>query len=1119
MADNYTILIQKLKKFQRKYYLNKLIKGFLFSLALWLSFFLIISLLEHYSFFNITSRTIIFFTYVAVSTGIFIYFLLLPLLNMMQLGKTISDEKAADIIGQHFPEISDKLLNTLQLKKISDNISSTELINASIDKRSKELSPFSFGLAVKLGKNSKYLKYTLPPAIIAILILLISPKLITEPSKRIIHFRDHFEKAAPYTLEVINKNLEAIQNENFDLKVKAKGEQLPENVYIEFNNNKYRLSKENNNEYSFSFTNIQSKINFWLSSDYFLSHKYELNVIPKPIIFEFDISIDYPSYTGKKDEVIENNGDLIVPEGTKLKWNLYTRDASEVIFRTSINNSTDVLSSESNVFSISNEFRKSCNYWISVANEKLVNPDSMQYAINVIPDLYPTILVEEFKDSTIINELFFKGIIKDDYGFNNLYFTYSFPEDQANNELNRINIPINYSDNQDQFFYQLNLEEIGLLPGKELEYFFEIWDNDAINGSKATRSQSMLYSIPTQDELESETDKSNEEIKNELEKSISQAKQLQLQIDKVKEKMVNEEEITWEDRNILQDLLNQQLELQKNVEKIKNKNAEKLNKEKQYKEISEELLEKQKKLEELFEQIMTEEIKKLMEELQKAIDDIDKEKVNEMLEKMDKSAEELSKNLDQSLEWFKQLEFDKKLTETIDKLKELAQKQDSLSEISREKTQKSEEILEEQKKINEEFDKIKKDIDDLHKKNEELEEPNDMLDTEESEEEIQKDLDESLNKLEDNKRKKASESQKSAGEKMNEMSDLMISMQQMMQEESMGEDIEALREILENLVQLSFNQEDLMELVLDYANNDPRYPEMIQEQKNIRDDLQMVEDSLYALSKRQMAIEPFINKEIEDINSNVQKTIDLLNERRISEGASKQQYVMTSINNLALLLSEALKQMQQSLSMSQNGSCNNPSPNSKPGGGKSGKPSMSELQKQLNDALQKAKEGKKGKDGKSQEQSSGQASGQSMSEQMARMAAQQEAIRRQLQEYLEEMKDELGQGDAALNKLLEDMEKTETEIVNKMISDETLIRQQDILTRLLQHERAEREREKEARRKSTEAKNKKNGNPPELFEYNSIQSKEAELLRTVPPKLKPYYKEKVTEYLYHFLVL
>ncbi len=1116
MTENYNILIHKLRKFQRKYYLNKLIKGLLLSIAVWLSFFLIINALEHYSFFSINIRTIIFIIYSSITLGIILYFLLLPLTGILRLGKTINDEKAADIIGQHFPEIADKLLNTLQLTRLSDNISSKDLIKASIDKRSKELSPFAFGMAINLGRNSKYLKYALPPVIIALIILFISPKLITEPYKRLIHFRDHFEKALPYSLEITNSKLEAIQHDNFDLKVKAIGEQLPENVYIEFNNGRYRLSKESNNEYAFTFTNIQNDISFWLTTDYYLSSKHELKVFPKPVILEFNINIDYPAYTGKVDEVTDNNGDLIIPEGTILNWNFYTQDATEIGFRTSTEKLTELKSPNSNVFSISKDLRKSCSYWITVANEKLVNPDSMQYAVNIIPDLYPTIFIEEYKDSTFIKELFFKGMIKDDYGFNKLYFAYAIPGNMpSNKDYIRINIPINYSDDQDQFFYQLNLEEIGLVPGQEIEYFFEIWDNDGVNGSKATRSQTMIYSIPTQEELESETDKSNEEIKDDIKQSISHAKQLQLQIDKVKEKLVNEEEISWEDRNLLQDLLNQQLELQNNVEKIKDKNAEKLNKEEQYKEINEGLLEKQKKLDELFEQLLTDEIKKLIEELQKAVEDIDKDKVNDLLDKMDKSAEELSKTLDQSLEWFKQLEFDKKLTETIEKLKELAQKQDSLSEISREKSKKSDEILEEQKKINEEFEKIKKDIDDLHKKNEELEDSNDLLNTDTSEEDIQNDLDKSINQLEDNKRKKASESQKGAGNKMSEMSDLMLNMQQMMQQESMGEDIDALREILENLVQLSFDQEDLMKNVLEYGKNDPQYPEMIQEQNNIRDDLQMVEDSLYALSKRQMAIEPFVNKEIEDINSNVQKTIDLLNERRISEGASKQQYVMTSINNLALLLSEALKEMQQNLSMSQSGSCNKPSPNAKPGGGKSGKTSMSALQKQLNDALKQMKDGKSGKNGQKQHKQSG----QSMSEQLARMAAQQEAIRRQLQEYLEEMKGESGQGNAALNKLLEDMEKTETEIVNKMISDQTLKRQQDILTRLLQHERAEREREKEARRKSTEAKNKKNGNPPDLFEYNRIQLKEAELLRTVPPKLKPYYKDKVTEYLYHFLVL
>ena len=50
------------------------------------------------------------------------------------------------------------------------------------------------------------------------------------------------------------------------------------------------------------------------------------------------------------------------------------------------------------------------------------------------------------------------------------------------------------------------------------------------------------------------------------------------------------------------------------------------------------------------------------------------------------------------------------------------------------------------------------------------------------------------------------------------------------------------------------------------------------------------------------------------------------------------------------------------------------------------------------------------------------------------------------------------------------MEETEKDIVNKRISDMTLNRQQEILTRLLESEKAEREREKEERRESSEAK-------------------------------------------------
>lgn len=92
------------------------------------------------------------------------------------------------------------------------------------------------------------------------------------------------------------------------------------------------------------------------------------------------------------------------------------------------------------------------------------------------------------------------------------------------------------------------------------------------------------------------------------------------------------------------------------------------------------------------------------------------------------------------------------------------------------------------------------------------------------------------------------------------------------------------------------------------------------------------------------------------------------------------------------------------------------------------------------------------------------------------------------------------------------MEQTETDLVNKMITQETLMRQQEILTKLLEAESAELEREQEQRREAKEAKNEDYGNPELFFEYIRRKNNETELLRTVPANLNPFYRNKVDEY-------
>ena len=77
-----------------------------------------------------------------------------------------------------------------------------------------------------------------------------------------------------------------------------------------------------------------------------------------------------------------------------------------------------------------------------------------------------------------------------------------------------------------------------------------------------------------------------------------------------------------------------------------------------------------------------------------------------------------------------------------------------------------------------------------------------------------------------------------------------------------------------------------------------------------------------------------VNREIGLVNRHMGKAIDGFGDRLTADIAMNQQYVMTSFNNLALLLDEALQQMQQQQAQKQPGSGNC----EKPGG--SGSPSL-----------------------------------------------------------------------------------------------------------------------------------------------------------------------------------
>ncbi|MEZ5013927.1 MAG: DUF4175 family protein [Chitinophagales bacterium] len=1107
--NNYTILINRLDAFIRRFYLNRLIRGLLYTAAIILSAYLLFSLLEYHYFFSTTVRKIMFYSFLAGTGYLAWRFIVQPAMGYYRLGKQIDHKTAARIIGEHFSEVSDRLLNILELREQHDDRASAALIEAGIDQKIGRISSVPFQMAIDLRKNRRFLKYALPPLGVFLFILFAAPNILVDSNLRLLKNNTYFEKQAPFAFHIVNKKLEVVQYEDFTLGLFMDGAALPADVRIITPGGSYTMEGMARDSFSYRFNKVPSNTQFYFEANGFRSKTYKLEVLPKPTLLQFSVHLDYPDYTGRKDETLENSGDLQLPEGTVVEWKFEAdnTDKMEMFFpeeklALTRNNKSDFIGTKK-IFS-------SQLYKIGIGNDKVYNNDTISYMINAIPDAYPEIHVEQYADSLDEKYFYFLGNIKDDYGFRNLQFAYKVESmDASGNYFSRDNgtenIAISKNANDESFTHAFDMRTQDLKPGDRVTYYFEIWDNDGVHGSKSARTPAMQFMIPTKDALEDIKDQNNEDIKDKLDNVLDEIQDIQKQTDKLEDKLFDKKDLNWEDKKNIEDLIKRNQDVQNQVDQLKEDFKKNLDMQEEYLEPDPELLQKEQQLEKMFDEVLPDEMKKLMEELQELLDKLNKEQGLEEMEKMNMNNEQLESELDRMLEMFKQLQLEQKMQETIDKLEELAQKQDDLSKESQEKNSKSEELEQKQEDLNKQFDDIQKDMQDMRDMNEELENKQELGDTQEQEKSIDQKMENAQQQLQQNNKKQASQNQQQSAQQMQQMAQQMQQMMQQQQMQQQQEDMRALRQLLDNLVTLSVDQESLMDDVRFTRPTDPKFTELMAQQQKIKEDTRIVNDSLNALAKRVFQISSFITRQMAEVNESLDNSVQQMGDRQVSQSNLYQQRTMTGYNELALMLDEVMQQMQQQMAQSMPGSqmCQHP------GGSKESQlPSMSEMQKQLNDQLGKMK----GQMEKGQQQGNK----EGMSKELAEMAQKQAAIR----EALEKMAQNLGGGDTEdgklakmLQQIADQMDKTEEDIVNKRLSTETLKRQQDILTRLLEAEESERTRKMDKDRKSNTADEITRNIPPEIEEYLKKRNAELDLYKTVSPDLKPFYKNLVEEYL------
>ncbi len=1103
MNESYQNLVTKIEGFIKKYYINRLMKGILYSLFLLALLFLVLNAIEYFAYLPTTFRLVAFYSYMLTALFVVFRHVAVPVYKLLAYRKSMPLESAAIEIGKHFPEVEDKLLNTLQLKKLTDTLSREDnLLLAGIEQKIARLNPVPFASAIDLGRSFKAMRFFLVPIALLLLLFLLFPSFVKEPSSRLVNYNTVYVKPLPYTLEILNTNFEAIQHEDFELRIRASGQEIPTQISVVAGASRYQMKRENATNFSYIFRKLTNDISFRIEAPGYVSPDYTIRVLPSPLLVAYNAEVVYPAYTQRGREQFNDLTRLVVPAGTVIDWNFTTRDTDSLFLQHDGEEKFSLKRSGKSSWKLQQTALKRMDYSVRPVNEHTAEGAEIQFVVEVIPDEYPQIEVAQVdKDNFGVNR-FYTGFIADDYGFTRLRFSYSIsrPEQQQSSAPLYVPLVVDRQKLNQQFYHYFSADSINAQPGDRIDYYFEVWDNDAVMGPKSSRSPVFTMEILSLNQLDSISKQRETSIARQMEDMLRESTELRRELDDFRRDLMQKRDIDWSDRNKLKNLLEKQKNLQQQKSDLQTERDQLNQFDRENQLVNERLLEKQEQINKLLEEVIPDDILKMMEEIQQLINELNRDQVQEMLENMRMNNEQFEQMLDRNLSLLKQLQVEKAMMDLISDLEQLAESLEQLGDETQQASGEDNEGLKEQlEEISESFEEGMQRLDSLRNENKSLQRPFRLGDTSEDQKEISKDMKEAGEKLEENKNRQSGQQQKNAAGKMQKMKSDLATMMMRSQQQQQAEDARSMRILLENIVRSSLHQEDIMDILRNMRRDDPAYVDVIRDQSELRQAFRIVHDSLTALSKRQPMIENFILSETEVVTRRMSEALSAMQDRKTAEALDGQQFSMMSLNNLGLMLAEALKNLQESMGMPSpmqgEGECSGSSPSDQI-------QNMRELQEglgqQMKDMMERGQQGQQGQP-------------QSMSEEIARMAAEQEAIRQQLQNFLNDLKSQ-GEGGQALQEIILEMDKLEEDLVNRRLNQELLNRQEDIIVRLLESEKAERERELDEQRQSNEFLGDFFSNPTEFLEYKRLIEKQRDELRLSPVELQPFFRSRVNAY-------
>ncbi len=1005
-------------------------------------------------------------------------------------------------VGSHYVPVHDRLANALQLlAKLDHNQEaySLDLIQAAFNEVAAQLKGYDFSTGGRNPQDRRiYLRLGQSVGLSLLLALLLGQSLTRGAIRLFSPQRDFYQTTSlPYS--VMPGDATVIKGQDLVVRVVSSTPWLSKpqlQVRRDGRQENAELQKGVLDTLQHRFTAVHDSFAYRIHSGRIKSRWFRVSVAELVMIRSLQVKLIPPAYSRQEPVLLpENSGDVSALAGTRVQIQAETNgllDTARVEFEFARPVPMEISGRQlraSFVLQADDRYR----FYLSDHRGWPAAPQ-IEYHLRVAPDQPPFVrLLAPGRDVDLGDDMQLPLAIEaqDDYGLSAMYLLYQVlaagEVEIDSSRFVRERLPLTAADHS-HLAFSWDLSSSPLLPNESVLYAVQVFDNDQINGPKSAITPYYRARFPSLYEMYEDLASSQTDAIAQMESIYERSQELKRDVEEMQRELQRDPQIDWRRKQQLDDAGNQQEQIKQDLQHLSESLDQMLEKMEKNSLASMETLKKYEDLQQLFREIMTPDLQKAMQELAEAMQKLDPQLVNTALEQYHQSAENMNQNLDRAISLLKRFKMEQQLDQAVRTAQKLAEEQKQISDNPEQSG-----VQQRQKDLNDHVADLEKTLDAVHQEmanepgmpQQEVQQAQDRIGS--------KQMQKRMQEMQERLQRGASEGLAALSEPIqNELNAAAQELRQAKDKLSGAQQqraMQALQRGMKDLLSLSQKQEDLLNRSETTQASTQDIRDIAEEQQNLSSALNRVMDQIFEASKESLQIDPQVGGALGQAAQSMAQSLEALESRNHAAAAGRQGQAMSQLNRAAKQMHSAMQSMMQ---------------------GGSGGMSM----EQFIQRMQSLSKGQQGINQQTLALGMDGAMGSGQQEAMARLAAEQAQMRKSLEQLAQESGNLAGSG-GRLEKMIEDMKQVEKDL-GRQVTRNTIQRQEQILSRMLDSQKSLREREYSKDRRAETGRSYSTISPGELpadlgdrkqkWQQDFLRAKKEGYSRDYLELIKQYYE-------------